>query len=388
MGDHYGRRSRSRSRDREEMKIQSHAPSIPAPMTNSILAAQQMAQDKINRELFVGNTPPGTSEMLLLQFFNAAMRRAKLCAPTASPIVQCRVNLKFAFVECASIEDANHCLNLSGIPFLGASLKVSRPSKYSGPFVQAKTWQQLTGQSSLPAGVVDPNEDKLNRELFIGNTTPEMTGEMLTDFLGKAMEQVGLTIMPGNPINACRVNGKFAFIELRTMKEAENALNLNNIPYMGAMLRVGRPSKYTGPVSQHGNWEDILAKYMSGELTLPNGSGSGGAGAGAGAGAATGGAMTSRVVELKNMLTMQDLQSDTDYEEVLEDTKDECSQFGSLKSVIIPRTGVGATKIFLEYVTKEDAAKAISGLEGRTFDGRRVQAAYFSESKYAEKDYS
>eukprot|EP00553_Chaetoceros_curvisetus_P006679 CAMPEP_0204620510 /NCGR_PEP_ID=MMETSP0717-20131115/6531_1 /ASSEMBLY_ACC=CAM_ASM_000666 /TAXON_ID=230516 /ORGANISM="Chaetoceros curvisetus" /LENGTH=352 /DNA_ID=CAMNT_0051634733 /DNA_START=26 /DNA_END=1084 /DNA_ORIENTATION=+ len=352
-------------------------------MTNSILAAQQLAQDKINRELFVGNTPPGTSEMLLLQFFNAAMRRAKLCAPTASPIVQCRVNLKFAFVECASIDDANKCFNLSGIPFLGASLKVSRPSKYSGPFVQSKTWQQLTSQS-LPAGIVDPNEDKLNRELFIGNTTPEMTGDMLTDFLGKSMEQVGLSIMPRNPINACRVNGKLAFIELRTMKEAENALNLNNIPYMDAMLRVGRPSKYTGPVSQHGNWEDILAKYMSGELTLPNGGSSGAAASGT----TTQAVATSRVVELKNMLNMDDLQSDTDYDEVLEDTKDECSQFGSLKSVIIPRTGVGATKIFLEYVTKEDAGKAIAGLEGRTFDGRRVQAAYFPETKFAEKDYS
>lgn len=363
-------------------------------MSTSILAAQHMAQDKINRELFVGNTPPGTSEMLLLQFFNAAMRRTKLCEPNASPIVQCRVNLKFAFVECASIQDANNCLNLSGIPFLGSSLKVSRPSKYSGPFVQAKTWQQLTGQTSLPAGHshVDPNEDKLNRELFIGNTTPEMTGDMLTDFLGKAMQQVGLTIMPGNPINACRVNGKFAFVELRTMKEAENALNLNNIPYMGAMLRVGRPSKYTGAVSAHGNWEDILAKYMSGELTLPN-AGGGGGGASAAAAvpapvAAAPSAPPTRVVELKNMLTMEDLTSDVDYQEVMEDTKDECSQFGSLKSVIIPRTGVGATKIFLEYMTSEDAAKAIAGLAGRTFDGRKVEAVFFDETKFGNQDYS
>ena len=347
---------------------------------NSIVVAQQAAQDKINRELFVGNTPPGTSEMLLLQFFNAAMRRVKLCPPTASPIVQCRVNAKFAFVECASVLDANNCLNLSGIPFLGSSLKVSRPSKYTGAFVQSKNWQELTGQA-LPAGIVDPNEEKLNRELFIGNTTPEMTGEMLTDFLGKAMEQVGLAIMPGNPINACRVNGKFAFIELRTVKEAENALNLNNIPYMGAMLRVGRPSKYNGPVTNHGNWEDILAKFMSGELVIPN------AGGNAAPAAASNG-FTSKVVELKNMLTMKDLESDQDYQEIMEDTKDECSQFGALKSLMIPRTGPGATKIFLEYLTKDDAAKAIAGLAGRTFDGRKVEAVFFSEDKFGARDYA
>jgi Transcriptional repressor len=353
--------------------------------------AQQAAQDKINRELFVGNTPPGTSEMLLLQFFNAAMRRVKLCPPTASPVVQCRVSAKFAFVECATIQDANNCLNLSGIPFLGSSLKVSRPSKYNGPFVPSKTWQELTGQA-LPSGVVDPNEEKLNRELFIGNTTPEMTGEMLMDFLGKAMEQVGLTILPGNPINACRVNGKFAFIELRTVKETENALNLNNIPFMGAMLRVGRPSKYNGPLTKHGNWEDILAKYMSGELVLPNQSGGNSSTAATAAATTAQSAenvgFTSRVVELKNMLTLGDLENDEEYQDIMEDTKDECSQFGSLKSVIIPRSGPGATKIFLEYLTKEDAAKAITGLAGRTFDGRKVLAAFFSEDKFASKDYS
>ena len=87
-----------------------------------------------------------------------------------------------------------------------------------------------------------------------------MTESMIREFLGKAMEQVGLSKGPGNPINACRVSGKFAFIELRSREEAENALNLNNIPYLGAMLRVGRPSKYTGPITPHGNWEDILAK--------------------------------------------------------------------------------------------------------------------------------
>lgn len=219
------------------------------------------AQDKINRELFVGNTPPGTSEALLMQFLNGAMRRVKLCEPDANPIVACRLNQKFAFVECATVDDANKALNITGIPFLGASLKVSRPSKYAGPFIAHQTWQQLTGQPLVAGMTGDVSADeKLSRELFVGNTTPEMTDVMIRDFLGRAMEQVGLTTMPGNPINAVRVSGKFAFVELRTAQEAANALNLNNIPYLGTCLRVGRPSKYTGPETPHGNWEDILAK--------------------------------------------------------------------------------------------------------------------------------
>merc|ERR1712183_158331 len=182
-------------------------------------------------------------------------------------------------------------------------------------------------------------------ELFIGNTTPEMTEQMLTDFLGKAMIQVGLTNSPGNPITACRVSGKFAFIELRSKEEAAKALNLNNIPYLGAMLRVGRPSKYTGSITQHGNWEDILAKYMSGELKFPRQ-----VNEECGSNMVTKmetpimvesvvmpSTQPSNVVALKNMPTLEDLQSDEDYEEVLEDTKEECGKFGALNNVVIPR---------------------------------------------------
>ena len=163
--------------------------------------------------------------MLLLQFMNGALRRIGVCSPEDSPIIQCRVNAKFAFVECQSQDVANKVLNLNGIPFLGSNLKVSRPSKYTGPYVSSRSWQDITGQPPV-AGISDSSlgtagsaEEKVNRELFVGNTTPEMTEQMLTDFLGKAMEQVGLTTHPGNPISACRVSGKFAFVELRTKEE-------------------------------------------------------------------------------------------------------------------------------------------------------------------------
>lgn len=352
-----------------------------------------MAQDKINRELFVGNTPPGTSEALLREFLNGALKRVGLAAANHTPVLVARVNEKFAFIECASADDANKALNLNGIPFLGSCLKVSRPSKYSGPHVPAQTWQELTG-TSLPPNVTPlagSADEKISRELFVGNTTPEMTEQALTEFLGKAMEQVGLTTAPGNPIASCRLSGKFAFVELRTKEEAANALNLNNIPFMSTQLRVGRPSKYTGPPTPHGNWEDILAKYMSGELKLPSQGGTGAAAVIAAAAASSTNATSTatRVVVLKNMpITEEELANDEDYEEILEDTKDECSSFGMLKNIEIPRTGDGKGRIFLEYLTKDDAANAIRQLQGRTFDGKKVEATYFDEAKFAERDYS
>ena len=336
----------------------------------------------------MGNTPPGTTELLLLHFFTTAMRRVNLCGPNETPILSCRVSQKFSFIETSSPAMANAALNLNGIPFVGAVLKVSRPSKYIGPNVPSQTWQQLTGQN-LPAGaVVDPEQEKISRELFVGNTTPEMTEQMLRDFLGNAMEQVGLNTQPGNPITTVRVSGKFAFAEFRSKEETTNALNLNNIPFMGAQLRIGRPSKWNGPPDNAIGWEGILAKYLSGEIT----SGQGAAAvppAAPAAAAAPAGPPQSRIVELKNMLTDEDLVNEEEYNDILEDTKEECGQFGALTSVIIPKKGeVGETKIFLQYSSPDDAAKAIAGLEGRTFDGRRVEASYYDEARFAAKDYA
>lgn len=351
-------------------------PSVGAPSYLPPIIPTNAADTKLSRELFVGNTPPGTSELLLMHFLSAAMRRVGLCEPHEAPIAETRVNSKFAFIELATPDLATKALQLNGIPFLGSYLKISRPSKYSGPMEVPgikKTWQELTGQET-PGLALDPEQEKLSRELFIGNTTPEMTEAMIKEFLGNAMLQVGLNEQPGNPIVTCRVSGKFAFVELRTPQETKNALNLNNIPFLGTVLRVGRPSKYNGPPDRQGNWEDILAKFMAGELTVKP--------------VAAAPALSSRVVQLLNMLSEQDLANDEEYQEILEDTREECSQFGNLLSVIIPKAGEeGATKVFLEYASVEDAQRAINGLQGRTFDGRMVEATCFDEIRFANKDY-
>ena len=133
---------------------------------------------------------------------------------------------------------------------------------------------------------------------------------------------------------------------------------------------------------------------MSGELQLQNVGAQGGAAAAPAPTAAAAPVATAPhqqptpVVCLKQMLTAQDLTDDDEYNEILEDTRDECSSFGTLKNIVIPRTGPGATKIFLEYMTVEDAAKAIGGLAGRTFDGRKVEAEYFDQVKFSNDDYS
>lgn len=215
-----------------------------------------------DRELFVGNIPSDIDDKFLLHFLNGAMRQAKLCLRHETPCLSAQINSgNFAFVEMLNPEFANKCLNINGVLFLNARIKVGRPKKYAGPFVVQKTWQELTGTELTIDAVLDGESEKVNRELFVGNTTPEMTDQMLKDFLGSAMGQVGLTIMDGNPITLCEMFGKYAFIELRTPRETTNALNLNNIEFMNSKLQITRPAKYQGVFEEHMNWEQVLARY-------------------------------------------------------------------------------------------------------------------------------
>jgi splicing factor U2AF subunit len=361
-------------------------PGMPPVMKMGVPSGMLDASTKSQRELFIGNTPEVCNEQVLLEFLNAAMHQVNLAATPGNPIIQCRVNSnKYAFIELRSIEETNACLNITGIPFMGNMLKVGRPSKYSGPQVPSTTWQALTG-AAPDIGTIDPNT-KIYRELFVGNTGPEMNEVELQDFLGAAMQQVGLTLKPGNPIVTTRMSGKFAFVEMRSIEETNSALNLNGIPYKGFNLRVGRPSKYNGPVTPHMEWNELLAKFMAGELQ-PGSLARGATATAAAAPASDLPPYATSVIRLTNMVTGPDLEDDEEFRDILEDTREECSKFGEVIEVVIPRgseTGVGL--ILVEFRDAREAHKAATALAGRTFDGRRVEASFYDESKFASRTF-
>lgn len=121
-------------------------------LQTSVLTSQvqQPVTPKESRELFVGNVlASGVSDAILKDFLNAAMKQVGLITGPDDPIVTCRMNAKFGFIELRTPEDAKNALNLNGIPFMGQCLKISRPSKYVGPASQPKTWQEITGQAPV-----------------------------------------------------------------------------------------------------------------------------------------------------------------------------------------------------------------------------------------------
>lgn len=208
-----------------------------------------------------------------------------------------------------------------------------------------------------------------------------MTDALIKNFLGGALQEMGLSCSGSeNPIISVRVNGKFSFAEFRTMEEAANALNLNGIPFMGQSLKLSRPSKFeANTLCTFFSWDDLLKKFISGELKLMTAG------------------QTSKVIRIDNMVSPTELNDSALTEEVVQDTMSECSQFGKVVRVIIPRpeSGVveftggagGIGKVFVEMSTEEEAKLTLVNLKGRKFDGKWVDVKFYPLTYFSEGNY-
>lgn len=91
-----------------------------------------------------------------------------------------------------------------------------------------------------------------------------------------------------------------------------------------------------------------------------------------------------RVLQILNMVSVDELTNDQDYEEIVEDIRDECGNFGKVEDVKIPRpvkTANGKVdikasegikdlgKVFVLFEKEEDTTKALQAIAGRKFGG-------------------
>lgn len=98
------------------------------------------------------------------------------------------------------------------------------------------------------------------------------------------------------------------------------------------------------------------------------------------------------VLCLLNMVTAEELRDEEEYEEILEDIKEECNKYGVVRSVEIPRPiddvdvpGLG--KVFVEFNSVMDCQKAQQALTGRKFSERVVVTSYYDPDKYHRREF-
>ncbi|KAK6308855.1 serine/threonine-protein kinase Kist [Coregonus clupeaformis] len=92
--------------------------------------------------------------------------------------------------------------------------------------------------------------------------------------------------------------------------------------------------------------------------------------------------LPSPVLRLLNLIDDSHLHNEEEYEEILEDMKEECQKYGSVVSLLIPKENPGKGQVFVEYANAGDSKEAQRLLTGRTFDGKFVVATFYPRSAY------
>jgi len=120
----------------------------------------------------------------------------------------------------------------------------------------------------------------------------------------------------------------------------------------------------------------------------------------------------SRILLLGNMASPDDLLNEEEYNELIEDVREEMRAFGTVLSVAAPKppkpkpkkeedsfiqdqhailpteVNWGVGRVYVEFKRKDEAEKAQRALGGRKYNGRAVVTGYYNEDKYAKRDWT
>ena len=220
--------------------------------------------DDIDRKLFVDNLNVDIDDIdiLVKEFFAQVLANIGLVdsdsIDTMVTDVQVNTRKRCAFLTLATPEIATAALVLNQVPFMGTTISVQRRFHCAGAMdVDTMNWKDLLRKRTStyqPVGA----DIGLSDEVFITNLPDNVSETALSLFCSSALEQIGLTILPGSPITQLRFHDTYCFIKFRSHVEATNALCLKGIPFMGRLLAVSRPAK-SGACDHRYSWKEALA---------------------------------------------------------------------------------------------------------------------------------
>ncbi|XP_061028865.1 splicing factor U2AF 65 kDa subunit isoform X1 [Eubalaena glacialis] len=361
----------------------------PVPVVGSQMTRQA-------RRLYVGNIPFGITEEAMMDFFNAQMRLGGLTQAPGNPVLAVQINQdkNFAFLEFRSVDETTQAMAFDGIIFQGQSLKIRRPHDY----------QPLPGMSENPSvyvpGVVSTVVPDSAHKLFIGGLPnylnddqvdpssppappPSQPSSTLSWRLG--LPQVKELLTSFGPLKAFNLvkdsatglSKGYAFCEYVDINVTDqaiaglNGMQLGDKKLLVQRASVGAKNATLSTINQTPVTLQVPG-LMSSQVQM--------------------GGHPTEVLCLMNMVLPEELLDDEEYEEIVEDVRDECSKYGLVKSIEIPRPvdGVevpGCGKIFVEFTSVFDCQKAMQGLTGRKFANRVVVTKYCDPDSYHRRDF-
>jgi splicing factor U2AF subunit len=321
-----------------------------------------------SKRLYVGQIPYDIDERPIADFFNNNMRQLQLADRSAVVAVTINHDKNYAFVDFETPEQASAVMNLDGIMFQGQQLKIRRPKDYQPPV-------ENSGYDALQVpGLVSTNVADTPNKIFIGGLPVYLNDDQVVELLKSFGELRSFNLVKDTSNGQ---NKGFAFCEYMDPNVTDLACQgLNNMELGDRKLIVQRAS--IG--AKQGN---IPSDYMTHvPLTaadyLPI--------SGVQEDEAT------RVLQLMNMVTPEELEDDEEFKDIWEDIADECSKFGTVVDMKIPRPNQGGDVpglglIFVRYESKDQTLEALNALAGRKFADRTVVATFIDEENYLADNF-
>ncbi|CCM00255.1 uncharacterized protein FIBRA_02285 [Fibroporia radiculosa] len=357
-------------------------PGLPPPMPVQSFGMGIGGNPNLSRQsrrLYIGSITPDINEQNLADFFNSKMKEMSIgTGGPGNPVlaVQCNYEKNYAFVEFRSAEDATAAMAFDGIIFINGPLKIRRPKDYGG-------MDSIAPSMHVP-GVVSTNVPDSINKIFVGGLPTYLNEEQVMELL-KSFGDL-------KAFNLVRENGNgpskgFAFFEYVDPGVTDVAIqSLSGMELGDKFLVVQRASVGAKP-----GQPPIPGLYDQVEIPrpiLPAGDVEG---------------TDARILLMLNMVVPEDLTDDQEYADVYEDVKEECSKYGLVEDLRIPRPvkrdkakwgegghesaitaqrideAAGVGRVYVKFTESYSAAQALKALAGRSFAGRSIIATLLSE---------
>lgn len=349
-------------------------PSVLMPLFTAPVVPQNTRQA---RRLYVGNIPTNIPEQDLVDFFNKAMSAAGLSdEETCVAGVQMNYEKNFAFIEFRTIDEASKGMGLDGITLQGNSLKIRRPKDYQAP----------AAPSSYIPGIISTNVPDSPNKIFVGGLPANLNEEQVKDLLSAFGPLKSFNLVKDTVTGNSKGYAFFEYLDADVTDKA--CAGLNGMKLQDKTLLVQRATEGAKPGSAPLTSMQLQSALGSNptaaaflNLQLPV------ATLLAQMPGMTGpmSQQSTSVLMLFNMISPDDISSEAEVEEIKKDIYDECSTFGFVKSIEIPRPeadNAGIVKVYVEFDRPESAKSAQIGLSGRKFNHRLVISSFYSEERY------
>lgn len=262
-----------------------------------------------------------------------------------------------------------------GIIFLNGPLKIRRPKDYGG--------LEGMGPSTHVPGVVSTNVPDTPNKVFVGGLPTYLNEEQVMELLKSFGELKAFNLVRENGNGPSKGFAFFEYVDPAVTDVAIQSLNEMELGDKYLVVQRASVGAKNGQIPASALYPAEIPKPI-----LPAGDLEG---------------IEARILLMLNMVVPEDLVDDQEYADIYEDVKEECSKFGPVEDLRIPRPikkdkakwgetsldplqaqrvdeAAGVGRVYVKFADPEGAKRALKALAGRSFAGRSIIATLLDET--------